>query len=87
MLYTTTATFGEVGYQLGDFTPYSRFEYTHFSGADPFFVSSGLPTAGVQLLSAGVKYSASASVAVKLEAGADLEDSHRHLLAQAAFAF
>jgi len=40
-----------------------------------------------RLLSAGVKYSASSSVAVKVEGAADFNDSHRHVLAQAAFAF
>jgi hypothetical protein len=87
MTSRTIATFGEAGYKLGDLTPYTRFEYTHFYEEDQYWVSSGVPMQDTQLLSAGVKYAASASVSVKVEGAADLNDSHRHVLAQAAFAF
>ena len=87
MTHKTVAAFGEAAYQFGDVTPYTRFEYTHFGDEDPYFVGSGIPNVDVQMLSGGVKYAASASVAVKLEAAADLKESHRHVLAQAAFAF
>jgi hypothetical protein len=87
MTTQTVATFVEAGYKFGDFTPYSRFEYTHFDGEDAYFMASGIPSADVQVLSAGVKYAASSSVAVKLEGATELQDSNRHLLAQAAFAF
>jgi hypothetical protein len=86
-IHETISAFGEAGYAFGEYTPYTRFEYTHSSDVDPYFASSGLPTDDLELLSAGVKYTASASVAFKLEVAADLGDSHRHALAQAAFAF
>ncbi|HEX3760865.1 MAG TPA: porin [Kofleriaceae bacterium] len=83
----TLAMFGEAGYSFGDVTPYARYEYTHFYEPDPYFVASGIPFVDIHLLSAGVKYAASASVAVKLEGAVDLDTSHRHVLGQAAFAF
>jgi hypothetical protein len=87
MTIATLAAFGEAGYSFGDLTPYSRFEYQHISDEDPFFMSSGIPAEDIQLLSVGVKYVASSSVAVKVEAAADLGTDHRHAIAQAAFAF
>jgi hypothetical protein len=87
MTTRTVAMFGEAGYSFDDLTPYARYEYTHFFEEDAYFVASGVPMSDAHILSAGVKYSASASVAVKLEAATDLEISHKHLLAQAAFAF
>lgn len=87
MTTATLATFGEVGYKLGDVTPYSRFEYTHFVAEDSYFMASGVPFDDVEQLSAGVKYAASASVAVKLEGAVDVHQSRSHVLAQAAFAF
>jgi hypothetical protein len=87
IIHRTLAAFGEAGYVLGDYTAYARFEYTHFSDADPYFTTSGIPFVDLNLLSVGVKYVASASVALKLEAGADVVERHRHAIAQAAFAF
>ena len=87
MTSRTVATFGELGYSFGDLTPYARFEYTHFFEDDVYFMASGIPNQDVQLASAGVKYAASASVSVKVEGAADLSTPHRHVLAQAAFAF
>ena len=87
MTSRTVATFGEAGYAFGDLTPYARFEYTHFFEEDAYFMASGVPSTDVQMLSGGVKYSASSSVAVKVEGATDLRDSRRHVLAQAAFAF
>jgi len=87
MTTRTLAVFGEVGYSFSDFTPYSRYEYTHFFEEDTFFTASGVPDHDFHLLSAGLKYAASASVSVKAEAALDLEESHQQLLAQAAFAF
>ena len=87
MTSRTVAWFAELGYSFGEITPYARFEHTHFVEEDSYFVASGIPSDDVELASAGVKYSASASVAVKVEGAADIRDSHRHLLAQAAFAF
>jgi hypothetical protein len=83
----TIAMFSEAGYKLGDVTPYARFEYTHFSGEDSYFMASGIPYEDVHLLTAGVKYAASASVAVKAEGAVDLQTSVRRAVAQAAFAF
>lgn len=83
----TIAMFAEAGYSFGDITPYTRYEYTHFYEPDPYFVASGIPDVDIHLLSAGVKYAASASVAVKLEGAADLDTSSRRVIAQAAFAF
>jgi hypothetical protein len=87
MLYTTLAMFAEAGYHLGDLTPYARFEHFDFGDGDPYFISSGIPIDARKILSAGAKYAASASVSIKVEGGADLESNHRHVLAQAAFAF
>jgi hypothetical protein len=88
MTIETLAVFGEVGYKFEDVTPYTRFEYVHFDEAeDPYFVASGVPVETVRLWSVGVRYAASASVALKLEGAADLWDGHGHALAQAAFAF
>jgi hypothetical protein len=87
MTSRTVAAFGEVGYKLADFTPYTRFEYTHYLEEDPYWVGSGIAMTDVEMLSAGLKYAASASVAVKVEGGADFNNSQRHVLAQAAFAF
>jgi hypothetical protein len=87
MTMRTIAMFGEVGYSFGDLTPYTRYEYTHYYEEDPYFVSSGIPFHDLHLLSGGLRYAASASVAVKLEGAADFVTAHRRLLAQAAFAF
>jgi hypothetical protein len=87
MTTESIATFGELGYKIGDVTPYTRFEYTHFMEEDSYFMASGVPYDDVELLSAGVKYAASASVAFKVEGAYDLHQPHRHVLAQAAFAF
>jgi hypothetical protein len=87
MLHTTLAMFAEAGYHIGDLTPYARFEHFDFGDGDPYFISSGLPIDARKILSAGAKYAASASVSIKVEGGADLESNHRHVLAQAAFAF
>jgi hypothetical protein len=87
MTTQTITTFGEVGYKVGEVTPYVRFEYQHFNEEDAFFMASGLPYDDTQLLSAGAKYTASASVAFKIEGAYDFHQPHRHVLAQAAFAF
>jgi hypothetical protein len=81
------ALYGEAGYSVGDVTPYTRFEYVHYSDENIYFTASGLPSEDIRQLSAGAKYAASASVAIKLEGSLDLEDSGGHLVAQAAFAF
>jgi porin-like protein len=83
----TVATFGELGYKVGDVTPYVRFEYTHFYEPDPYFIASGVPGEDVQQLSAGAKYTASASVAFKVEGSVEFTDSRSRVIAQAAFAF
>lgn len=87
MTTQTLATFAEAAYQFGDIIPYSRFEYFHFDGEDPYFTSSGIPSQDIEMLSAGVKYAASSSVAVKLEGGIDFDSNLRRVLVQAAFAF
>ena len=87
MTTRTIATFGELGYKVGDITPYARFEYTHFYEPDPYFMASGVPDEDVKQLSVGAKYTASASVAFKVEGAVEFEDSRSHVLAQAAFAF
>jgi hypothetical protein len=87
MTTQTIAGFGELGYKVSDVTPFARFEYTHFYEPDSYFMASGIADDDVQLLSVGAKYTASASVAFKIEGAADLHQSHRHVLAQAAFAF
>jgi len=87
MTHEALAAYGEAGYAFGDLTPYGRFEYAHYGDEDPYFVSSGIPAEDVQLLSVGLRYAASASVAGKLQGAADLVTSHRHVIAQVAFAF
>lgn len=87
--HTTLAAFGEAGYTLSDLTPYLRYEYTQYSDVDPYFAASGLESEDHHLISAGVKYTASASVAMKLQAGVDIDPARTDYLAtaQAAFAF
>ena len=87
MTTQTIATFGEIGYKVGDVTPFARFEYTHFYEEDAYFMASGLPSDDTQQLSVGGKYIASASVAFKVEGAVDFHRSTSHALAQAAFAF
>jgi hypothetical protein len=90
LLHSTVAAFGEAGYGFGDFMPYLRFEYLHINSVpDPYFVTSGFPTYDHEIITAGVKYTATASIAFKLQGSATLQpgtDDYR-ALAQAAFAF
>jgi hypothetical protein len=81
------ALYGEAGYTFGDVTPYARFESVRYSDENIYFTASGIPSEEVRQLSTGARYAASASVAVKLEGGLDLQESHAHVIAQAAFAF
>jgi hypothetical protein len=87
MTSRTIAAFAEAGYVLDDLSPYIRFEYTHFYEDDPYFLDSEIPRDDLHMLSAGIKYAASASVAVKIEGAADLQTDDRRVVAQAAFAF
>lgn len=88
-VHTTLAAFGEAGYAFGDYTPFARYEYTHFSSPDPYFLASGIPGVDHHLVIAGVKYAASASVAFKLQTSMDFypTETDYRALAQAAFAF
>ncbi len=88
-VHTTFAAFGEAGYTIGDYTPYARVEYFHFSDADPYFAASGLSTLDRTAASAGVKYIASASVSLKAQGGVDVDSSGEQYVGilQGAFAF
>ena len=87
--HTTLATFAEAGYAVSDFMPYVRYEYTQYSDVDPYFAASGLESENHQLITTGVKYTASASVAMKVQGGLDIDSTRTDYLAtaQAAFAF
>ena len=85
--FSTSASFAELGFAFGDLTPYARYQHTIYTGSDPYFVSSGIPTMNIHQVSVGAKYAASASVAVKLELAANLFDDLRMATFQAAFAF
>jgi hypothetical protein len=90
IVHTTLAAFGELGYTMNDITPYGRVEYFNFgANGDPYFEASGLSTFDRVAFSAGVKYVASASVSLKIQAGVDVDDvTTRYVgIAQAAFAF
>jgi hypothetical protein len=88
-LHTTLAAFGEAGYTFGDFTPYARLELLEASDMDPYFTTSGFLTGDHQIVSTGVKYLASASVALKVEGSVDHNTTLNaySLTMQAAFAF
>lgn len=88
-VHDSVAAFGEAGVTFGDFTPYARYQYFWYSDDDPYFASSGIETATHQIYSVGTKYTASASVAFKLEGGIDRDASRTdgYLTAQSAFAF
>jgi hypothetical protein len=87
--HTTLAASGEAGYTFGDFTPYGRVELFRFSDVDPYFATSSFPVDDREVVSAGVKYAASASVAMKLQ-GSVIHNSTQNgyvAVTQAAFAF
>jgi hypothetical protein len=87
--HTTLAASGEAGYAFGDFTPYGRVELFRFSDVDPYFATSDFPVADREIVSAGVKYAASASVAMKLQ-GSVIHNTTQNgyvAITQAAFAF
>jgi len=88
-LHTTLAAFGEAGYTFGDFTPYARLEILEPSDMDPYFTTSGFLTGDHQIVSAGVKYLASASVALKIQGDVDHNTTQNaySMITQAAFAF
>jgi hypothetical protein len=88
-LYSTIAAFGEFGYGFGDYMPYLRFEYFHVGNPDPYFVASGFPTYDHEIVTAGAKYTATASVAFKLQGSVTVQPAMNdyRALAQAAFAF
>jgi hypothetical protein len=90
-LFRTLAGLGQLGYSLGDFTPYLRLELVRFpAGGDPFFALGGSASRGSMTdVSAGVKWTISSAFVMKLE----LEDNEaavndiRSVITQAAFAF
>jgi hypothetical protein len=88
-LHTTLAAFGEAGYAFGDFMPYARVEVLQASDIDPYFTTSGFLNGDHQITSVGVKYAASASVSLKLQASVDHNDTLNayEAITQAAFAF
>lgn len=89
VIHHTTALFAELGYTLGDYTPYVRYENTRFDNPDPYFTTAGIEAENLQRVSAGVKYIASASVAFKIQGAVtvDQADTDYGLIGQAAFAF
>jgi hypothetical protein len=88
-VHRTTTLFAELGYELGDYTPYTRYENTHYADPDPYFTTAGIESENFQRFSAGLKYGASASVAFKLQTSVsfDSSDTDYNLTGQAAFAF
>ena len=89
---TTQAVFVEVGYTLGRFTPYYRFERVAFPGAlDLFYAQNALaPLGSFYNDIAGVKVGMSDYVAFKVEAGYTNYYSGSNVIsgaAQCAFAF
>jgi hypothetical protein len=88
-LHHTTALVAEAGYDLGDYTPYVRYENTQFSDRDPYFATSGIASQDSQRVSMGVKYIASASVAFKVQTEVLIgaADTGYRAIGQAAFAF
>jgi hypothetical protein len=90
-IYGTLNGFAEVGYTIkDDVTPYLRYQRTQFAeNGDPYFAEKTAETDLYDRLSAGAKYTASASVALKLEASAQRDDDDFDFIgiAQAAFAF
>jgi len=91
-VFVTTAGFVEVGYAVGDVTPYARFERTDFpSGGDPFFSLGKLGMRGsFSSVVGGLKYTASDSIALKLEGSGIFVDAGTDIASvafQCAFAF
>jgi hypothetical protein len=90
MTWGTVDLFAEVGYTLGDVTPFVRYERTAFeSHDDPYFAEPARHTLLHDRFSAGVKYAASASVAFKVQGAVQKDDDDLDFIAiaQAAFAF
>jgi len=89
VMHNTTAFFVEAGYQLGDFTPYVRYEATKFpTSLDPYFVTAA--AGSYKTGAVGVRWIASGNLAFKLqgrgkdyEVGGNIYDMN----AQCAFAF
>lgn len=88
-VHTVQSLVGEAGYTLTDWTPYLRYEYQHASDVDPYFSASQIDLTTLSRFSAGVKYAASASVALKLQGAVEIRTDSTGYLAgiQAAFAF
>jgi hypothetical protein len=89
VLHHTIAMFAELGYALGDYTPFVRYEITSFNTPDPYFTTAGIESQDFQRVSVGAKYVASASVAFKVQAAVTVDeaDTDYNLTGQAAFAF
>ncbi len=89
IVHRTTTFFAELGYDLGDYTPYVRYENTHFADADLYFTTAGIEAVDFQRVSIGAKYVASASIAFKIQGSIndDALDTDYNAIAQAAFAF
>lgn len=87
----TVATFVELGYSLGEVTPYARYERTSFGSAiDPYWALTAAARGSFHLVTAGVNYLASESVALKLEGQYqhfDSDQTKKVLAAQVAYAF
>jgi hypothetical protein len=85
----TLAAFGEVGYGFGDYTPFVRYEYQNIPADDAYFMTSGLESGPIHIVSTGVKYAASASVVVKVQGEVEVAGGVTSVesVAQAAFAF
>jgi hypothetical protein len=88
----TRTGFAEAGYTLRDFTPYLRLEVARFPAVlDPFYATNKLALRGsFKGVLAGVRYTASEYIALKLELGQDALDAGgtiRRGTVQCAFAF
>ena len=67
--YSTQYLFGELGYTLaGEWTPYARYEYTHFgSNPDPFYAFNAAARGSYHRGTIGLNYLASEHLVFKLE--------------------
>ena len=65
--HVSLAGFAELGYAIGAFEPYFRFDRAVLAAADPFLQHAGIGTTNFSESSLGVKWTASDHIAVKLE--------------------
>jgi len=90
--HQTVATFVELGYSFAELTPYARYERTSFGSGpvDPYWAAGAAARGSFHVVTGGLNYLASDSVALKLEGKYQHFDSNqtsKGLSAQVAYAF